>query len=538
MAEKAIQTKENPSISKGEIRSPIVVVMGHVDHGKTSLLDYIRKTNVTAKEAGGITQATGAYEIIHVPHESRTNADITQNNAEVGKNIQRDSASILRESAKGDSAATGRRITFIDTPGHEAFSKMRSRGAKVADLAILVVAADDGVKPQTKESILTLKEAKTPFVVAINKIDKNNADIEKVKSDLAQNEVLLEGYGGDVSFQLISAKTGEGVSDLLDLILLASEFQDLEFNSDAPGRGFVIEAKLDKRRGNEVSVIIRDGVLKMGDLVYTSTARGKVKALQNFLRENVDKLSPSSPAVILGFESLPVIGEEFVVGDAPERTADEQTKAENQKNGTRGAKEKTAGILSLTLILKADTAGSLEALSPILRALKDEGVDIDVFSEKVGVISDGDVKEAISANAVIIGFNVKPEKAAESLAQNNGIKIITSNIIYDLIKKVQAELTNIKTPKPLGILEVLAIFNQKTREQLIGGKVLEGELKNKSYCDVLRAEAVIGTGRIMSLKMQKQDASRVEAGKECGVMFDSAVVIQVGDKIVIPPPNK
>ncbi|MBI2035699.1 MAG: translation initiation factor IF-2 [Candidatus Liptonbacteria bacterium] len=493
------------------VRSPIVVVMGHVDHGKTSLLDYIRKTNVAGKEAGGITQATGAYEITH----------------------------------------NEKRITFIDTPGHEAFSKMRSRGAHVADLAILVVAADDGVKPQTKESIQILKQSETPFVVAINKIDKNNADPERVKQELAQNEVQLEGYGGSISFQPISAKTGEGVPELLDLILLAAEFEDLTYNPTAPASGFVIEARLEKSRGNEVMVIVKNGVLKQGTNIYTATAKGRVRGLQNFLGKNEKEFTPSSPAMILGFEDLPQVGEEFSEGDAPERSVEKQ---EKQRVAEKTDKEKS---LILRIILKADVSGSLEAVSQIVKALKFEEVNLEVLHEAVGGIADGDVKSAIASKAAIFGFNVKAEKAAETLAKNNDIKIVISNIIYDLVKKVEDAVNELKSPEPLGVLEVLAIFNQKTHKQLIGGKVLDGVMKNKAYCDVWRVpassvelktgetastkerEAVMaGKGRILSLKKQKQDAALVDAGNECGMIFESNTKIIVGDKIVIPAPTK
>lgn len=484
---------ETKTQAKTNTRPPIVVVLGHVDHGKSSLLQYIRKTEMLKKEAGGITQATGAYEVLH----------------------------------------NGKLITFLDTPGHEAFGKMRSRGANVADLAILVVASDDSVKPQTKESIQILKEAKVPFVVAINKIDKNNADPEKAKRELGENGVLIEGYGGDISFELISAKTGEGVDKLLDLVLFASEFQDLSYDPKAPAGGVIIEAKLDKFRGNEATVLVTDGTLKKGDDIFTATAKGKVKALQNFLRENILELTPSSPALILGFEELPQVGEEFQVGEAPTsnlepRTSNSEPKAESMKSE----------IQNLVIILKADTAGSLEAASQIIGALNVENVGIQVFSEGVGNITDSDVKDASASGATIIGFNAKADKTVEILAQNQKVKIITSNIIYDLVEKLQEELKRIKTPPPQGILEIIKIFNQKGKIQLIGGKVLEGELKNRAHVELVRAENVLGEGRIRSLKIGKQDVSRVEAGKECGVMLESAATIEVGDKIVVPAPAK
>lgn len=486
--------------SKKPTRSPIVVVLGHVDHGKSSLLQYIRKTEMLKKEAGGITQATGAYEVLY--HDKR--------------------------------------ITFIDTPGHEAFGKMRSRGANVADIAILVVAADDGVKPQTKESIQILKQAKLPFIVAINKIDKNNADPERVKKDLAQYEVQLEGYGGDISFELISAKTGEGVEKLLDLILFAVEFQDLTYNPSVRARGVIIEAKRDKFRGNVVTAIVKDGTLRNGDEIFTSTTRGKVKSLQNFLRENETELQPSSPALILGFEELPEIGEEFTTDAEAILSAKSEAGASVPKPKKAGEDEE------LIIILKADTAGSLEAASQIIGALSEDEVVVRIWNSGVGNITDSDVKDASAAHATIIGFNTSADKAVEVLAQNQNVKIITSNIVYDLVDKAKAELQRIKIPPPIGILEVLKIFSQKNSTQLIGGRVLEGEFRNKSYLDISRGDPsagsrqdhVLGHGRVKSLKSGKQDASRVEAGKECGVLVDSPVVIEVGDKIVIPPPMK
>ena len=474
-------------------RSPIVVVMGHVDHGKTSLLDYIKKTNVTAKEAGGITQSIGAYEVVHPP---------------VG----------------------GRRLTFIDTPGHEAFSKMRSRGAKVADLAVLVVAADDGVKPQTKEAIRALKEAETTFVVAINKIDKNNADIERAKNELLQNEVLLEGYGGDVSFGLISAKTGEGVNELLDLLLLAADFEDLSYSPAAPARGIVIESKLDRRRGNEVMIVLKEGTLRSGEEIATETASGKVKILETFLGERVSELKPSSPAVIIGFESLPSVGEEFIAGAEAIKKDIHKAEAKPTSSAKRGDANKDE--LALRLIIKADVQGSLEVITDIVSALPQPEVKIRIMESRVGDITDGDVKQAIANSASIFGFRVGPTKAAEYLATANGVKIHSAEIIYDLVRIIEEEVNNLKSPKPLGVLEVLALFNQKSEKQLIGGKVVEGMIKIKAVMEVQRGETVMGRGRVLSLRQAKKEVTIVEAGKECGFIFDSPVKIEVGDRLL------
>ena len=308
-------------------RPPIVAVMGHVDHGKTSLLDYIRKTNKAEREAGGITQSIGAYEI-DVPHANQPKS-------------------------------ASRKITFIDTPGHEAFSKMRARGATVADFAILVVAADESIKPQTRESIKILKDTSTPYVVAITKIDRNNADIERVKNDLMSEEVLLEGAGGNVSWQGVSVKTGEGVKELLETILLLSEVEALQYNPLAAARGFVLESHKDSRRGVVASVIIREGVLKEGDKIATYSASGQARFLENFLGKRAKSLAPSSPASIVGFETIPKAGEEFWVGEA-EAGARADTSAKSHE-------EKETGRLKV--VLKAEMSGSLEALKQLIEPM-------------------------------------------------------------------------------------------------------------------------------------------------------------------------
>ncbi|MEK7553492.1 MAG: translation initiation factor IF-2 [Patescibacteria group bacterium] len=476
-------------------RSPIVVVMGHVDHGKTSLLDFIRKTNIIAKEAGGITQSIGAYEIKH------------------------------------PSAGSGqaKKITFIDTPGHEAFSKMRGRGAKVADLAILVVAAEDGVKPQTKESIEIIKETKTPFVVAINKIDKPNADIEKTKNDLMVNGVLLEGYGGNISWQAISAKTGQGINELLDLILLAAEMENLAYNPDENASGIIIEAKADSRSGIIVSAIVKNGVLKTNDKIATASAWGKIKNLENFLGKKVNTLSPSSPAIILGFETLPQIGEEFTSGKID--LIKFQTEA-SEKPSTQFIASNKGSLPELNLILKADVSGSLETLSEIIKTLESENVKINILNESIGEITDGDIKSASSSNAIIIGFRVKTNKIAENLAKTQNVKIISSEIIYELVESIQREIKLLETPLPQGELEILKIFSQKGKKQLIGGKVIAGKIKNNNRLKITRENNEIGFGKITSLKKYKQEVNEVLLNEECGLVFESDISIIAGDRLI------
>ncbi len=485
-------------------RSPIVVVMGHVDHGKTTLLDYIKKTTVAIKEAGGITQSVGAYEVIH----------------------------------------DDKRITFIDTPGHEAFTKMRARGATVADLAILVVAADDGVKPQTKEVIDVLRTTETPFIVAINKIDKNNADIELVKNELSQNGVLLEGYGGKVSWHgisaktgegvgdlldliLLSAKTGEGVSDLLDLILLAAEVEGLTYDPASRAKGIIIEAKREGRRGITVTAIVKEGVLRNGFYIATPTAVGKIKALEDFRGGRVNELVPSSPALIFGFEIFPEVGEEFTadtvnIEEVYVKRGDQKTYA--AANGSKDA-------VLLNVIVKADVSGSLEAISEILKTTE----NVRIVGQAVGDITDGDVKSAAATGALLVGFKVRPVKAAQNIARAQEVDIITSDIIYELLKTVEEKIEAKKSPPPEGELEVLATFSAKGNKQLVGGRVVAGRIRNKSELAIVRGGGIAGRGRVLNLQQSKKDAPVVNVPDECGIMFDSDVSVAVGDRLIAPP---
>lgn len=474
-------------------RPPIVVVVGHVDHGKTSLLDYIRKANVAAKEAGGITQSVGAYEIVH-------------------KN---------------------EKITFIDTPGHEAFSKMRVRGAAIADIAILVVAAEEGVKPQTKEAIKVLLDSKTPFIVAITKIDKTAADIERVKNDLSVNGVMLEGYGGNVSFQGVSSKTGEGIEELLDLILLTAEMEELTYNSKIKGDGVVLESKKDSRRGFTTSIILRDGLLKVGDIIATPSAKGKIKILENFLGEKVKELAPSSPGVIIGFEKLPKTGEEFLAG----KLTDEEIREIMVKTTCPDARKKFCkldGTCVVKVILKADVSGSLEALSELIHKVpKKDKYQLEVISEGVGEIGDDDVKNAIATNAVILGFKVSPGKGSENLAKDNKVRIITSEIIYELIEAIESYFVCLSSGDKLGELEVLAVFGKKAGKQIVGGRVMSGEIKNNTVLEIQRNGEVLGTGKLINLQEGKLDAVSVGAGKECGLLIVSDVEIKTEYHLIL-----
>jgi len=473
-------------------RPPVVVVVGHVDHGKTSLLDFIRKTNVVAKEAGGITQSVGAYEIVH-------------------KN---------------------QKITFIDTPGHEAFSKMRARGAHVADVGILVVAADEGVKPQTKEAIKALNDSETPFVVAITKTDKTHSDVEKAKNELTANGVLLEGYGGSISYQGISSKTGDGIDELLDLIILTSEVEDLKSDENAKASGFVLEAKMDSRRGNAVVVILKDGILKKGDMIATVTAKGKIKILENFLGKAVSELTPSSPAVILGFEELPQIGEEFRSGELTDEELSAIKSFEiSAKNSHKGVDEE--GKRMLKLLVKADVAGSLEAILDILKSLPlKEDQKLVIIRGAVGEISDGDVNEALSNGAAILGFRVGVNKAAENLARAKNITILTDEIIYKLVENTQELFVKAENKEALNELEILAIFTPGPGKQTIGGRVNRGQMKSRAKFEVKRGDGIVGNGKMLNLQQGKKDVNVVNTGDECGLVIESNVKIEVGDKIL------
>ncbi len=475
-------------------RPPIIVIMGHVDHGKTTLLDYIRKTNIAGKEAGGITQSIGAYEIEYPPK-------------------------------------SGNKITFIDTPGHEAFSKIRSYGARVADIAVLVVAADDGVKPQTKDALKHIKSAGLPFVVAINKIDLPTANVEKVKQDLIQAEVYLEGMGGDISYQLISAKTGEGVNELLDLISLAAEMQELKYDAGAPASGVILTSQRDPRRGIIVGGIIKNGTLKLGETVFTSSAEGKIKSLENFLGNRIKTAVPSMPVLMFGFGSLPKVGEIFQTNSRPQ--AGEEIKADSpqkESGKTPGSEMEEGEEKKINLVIKSNETGSLDVLEDVVKnKLKD--LPFLIIEKGVGPITEGDVKTAVSSDSIIIGFNSKPDKAALNLAKAQKIKIITSPIIYKLEDSLKELGAQLKT-KSRRIINILATFGKKDGKQIVGGKVELGAIKNGERFVVLNEkEEEAGKGKIINLQSGKEDAAEVSEGKEVGLMVEADCEIKPNHRL-------
>lgn len=478
-------------------RPPIVVVMGHIDHGKTTLLDHIRKTSVAAKEAGGITQHIGAYE--------------TEYN--------------------------GHKITFLDTPGHEAFSKMRSRGAKVADIAVLVVAADDGVKPQTKEAISAIKSAGVDFLVAINKIDKPAADIERAKNDLADAEVFLEGRGGNVPFVEISAKGGTNIDKLLETILLMSELQDLKGDAGALADGVVIESHLDPKRGITSTLLIRNGSLKSGEFVVAGGSLAKIKIFENFTGQAIKNAGLSEPARVIGFDKLPPVGAEF---KAFKTQKEAEAACKILSAAMPGAGEpQTSGILPggilLGVVIKTDVAGSCEAILHEIEKIKHEKIDLKVLRAEAGDVSEDDVKTAsASPRAMIFAFCVPVRQAAKDLAEKMNVEILEFKIIYeiaDFLKKRFLELIPPEADKKIaGRAKIVKIFPAKgAKGQVVGGKVLEGALKRGAEFNLLRRENKIGSGRIDNLQSGRINAPEVAEGSEFGALLGIKTTVAAGD---------
>ena len=504
-------------------RPPIVVVMGHVDHGKTTLLDYIRKTNIATKEAGGITQSIGAYEI-----EVRPKDEPKSRESEANRGIPREARAIGSEAqARRDDFANVRKITFIDTPGHEAFSNMRYHGARAADLAILVVAADDGVKPQTKDALKHILEEKLPFVVAINKVDKPGADIEKVKLDLGKAGVYLEGFGGNVSWHAISAKNGEGIKELLDLVLLTAEVEDLKYDSDVPASGVVTSVRLEPQKGIIVGVLIENGKLVPGKFISTESASGKIKVIEDFLGRRAESLVPSSPALIYGFNELPKIGEEFIIGEELKKPSILK-KEEGEAKPIKASDDKT-----LAVILKADEAGSLEALKNLVVSIAAE-FSLNIVASSVGQIHESDIKQAESTKALVLGFRVKTGPAAVNLARARKITVINSKIIYELEKSLKDYSAKVIL-KDVRSIEILAVFGKpKGKEKVIGGRVVLGPVKSQESFEIWSDKTLIGAGRIINLQSGRKDVLEAEANQEVGLLVETEEPIKVGHRLVFP----
>ena len=489
-------------------RAPIVTVMGHVDHGKTSLLDHIRNTNVIAGEAGGITQHIGAYNV---------------------------------------TLADGRKITFLDTPGHEAFTAMRARGAQVTDIAIIIIAADDSVMPTTKEAIAHAQAANVPMVFAINKIDKPGANPDKIREDLANMNLLVEEWGGKYQCQEISAKKGIGVDELLEKVLLEAEMLDLKANPNRRAAGSIIESSLDKGRGYVSTVLVSNGTLRVGDIVLAGTHYGRIKAMFNERNQRMEKAGPSEPAIILGLNGAPTAGDAFHVMDTEQEAREIASKREQlqREQGLRTQTRLTLADIShrialgsfkeLNLIVKGDTDGSVEALSDSFIKLSTEKIQVNVIHKAVGQISENDVTLADASDAIIVGFQVRPSAAARKLAEREGVEINTYSIIYDAIEDIRSAmvgmLDKVKKEITTGQVEVREVYKISKVGTVAGALVTEGKVHAKDKARVVRDGIVIHTGDINALKRYKDDAKEVAAGLECGLSLVNFNDIQQGDII-------
>jgi translation initiation factor IF-2 len=488
-------------------RPAVVTIMGHVDHGKTTLLDYIRNSHVASGEAGGITQAIGAYQ--------------------VEKN--------------------GRKITFIDTPGHAAFTEMRARGASVTDIVIIIVAADDGVMPQTKEAIDHAKAAGVPIIVAINKIDKPNINIDKIMSEMSELGLTPEEWGGDTIFVKVSAHTGEGVDLLLDNINALSEVLELKANPNRYAIGSVIEARLDKNRGPVVTLLIQNGTLRLGDPIVVGTNHGKVRTLRDDTGREVIEAEPSKPVEVTGLEDVPVAGDKFMAFESEKEARSVAIKRKETEKSKRFAHKALSleelfdsikeGKKEINIVLKADVKGSEEAVKNALLKINVEGVKVNVIRSGVGTITESDVVLANASNAIIIGFNVSPSKATKETAKNYEVEIRLYNIIYKLVEEIEAAMKGMLDPEfeeiVIGEAEVRQLFHFSKIGTIAGSHVTSGVVKVNTPCRVIRDGIVVTTSKIASLQREKDQAKEVKAGFDCGIVVDNFPDIKEGDFIEV-----
>lgn len=491
-------TKQNKTEESIKTRPPVVAIVGHIDHGKTTLLDYIRKSNVADGESGGITQHLSAFVVKHKDD----------------KNIEKE-------------------IVFIDTPGHSAFTGMRERGLKVADIAILVVSGEEGVKEQTKEAIKQIEESKTPFIVAITKSDKPNANIDKVKIDLAEQNVLVEGFGGSVPFVAVSGKTGDGIDQLLEIILLVSEMENFTADVNKKAVGVVIESHRDTKRGISATLVVKDGTLKKGDFVALKGALSGTRIMEDFMSKNADTISPSHPVQIVGWDNVPSAGEFFETFDNKKDAEAFSTTSVEKINLNENIK---ADTFFVPIIIKADTLGTLEAIIKEIRKIEDDKVSFKIISSGVGQVTEADVKSPMTdKDAVIVSFRVKTEKGAQDLAIVQNIQINSFDIIYKLVEFLE-ELKEIRRPREIvleekGKTKVLRIFNKSKEKQVVGGRVTEGALTT-GRAKIIRRENIIGEATILGIEQAKTKAREVLEGNECGIMIASKIEIAIGDVIL------
>lgn len=466
-------------------RPPIIAVMGHIDHGKSSLLDYIRKANIVAGEAGGITQHVAAYIVSH----------------------------------------NGRPITFLDTPGHEAFKALRMRGAAAADIAILVVAADEGVMPQTLDALAAIKESGISFIIAITKIDKNNADVAHTKNSLIENGIYIEGMGGDIAYAQISSKTGEGISELLDLVLLSSDLAEITTDSESPAEGFVLESTQDPKRGASATLIVKDGTLTLEGFVVAGDACAPIRFIEDFLGKRVQYASPSEPVRISGFSKLPAAGALFSI--VKNKKEAEALAKENAKAFVAMPERDAAieGIAELPIVVKADVAGSLDAIAHELVKITHERASIRIVSSGVGSVSETDVKTAYASGGVIIAFNVGTDTVARDLAERENISILSFSIIYELSAKVKELLASrvptISVEKELGRALVLKTFSSGAKKQVLGARHIFGVLTLHDRIKIIRKDAEIGRGNIANLQQARADVKEIKVEGDFGVEIEA-----------------
>ncbi|HBI34095.1 MAG TPA: translation initiation factor IF-2 [Candidatus Moranbacteria bacterium] len=496
--------KEKESGKNLRSRPAVVTILGHVDHGKTTLLDTIRKASVAAKEAGGITQHISAYQV----------------------------------------KKKGQLITFIDTPGHEAFSGMRERGVSIADIAVLVVAADDGVRPQTKEVIEYLKEKKIPTVVAINKIDKPDANPQRVKQELADNGIIIEQWGGDVMAAEISAKQNIGIDDLLENILLVAEVEDFKADDKRDGFAIVLESNLDPQKGPVATILVKTGTLKVGQDVTAGTAYGRIRKIEDFTGRNLLTAGPSTPVTLMGLNSTPNTNDvlQVVSGKSIARL-----KSKEFSGGLIERKEKVTSqklmrimeedkIQKLNIVLKADVQGSLEAIEQIISTIKTDEVIINIVESEVGNITESDVKVSAPSQAVIFGFNVETTPVAKRLAEGSDVKIKTFKIIYELVEEVKKMVIDMLPPEivrtDLGMVNVLAIFKTGKRDMIVGGRVTDGKITKGAQIEIRRDGEIIGKGKLEQLQQDKKVTPEVGKGNECGIVFEGDTKIKAGDTLL------
>ncbi len=483
-------------------RPPVVVVMGHIDHGKSTLLDYIRKTNIVDKEAGGITQRISAYEVIHK-----------------------------------DEHGKDKKITFLDTPGHEAFSKMRERGAKIADIAILVVSAEDGVKPQTLEAWKTILESETPAIVAINKIDKPGANIEKTKIELAEKEIYLEGYGGKIPIAEISAKTGEGIDNLLLIINILAEVENFTGDESAEASGFILEANMDAKRGIEATLLIKNGTLGKSMTVVAKDSLCGTRIMENFLGKTVPSATFSSPIRLVGWNKIPPTGSEF---KSFHKKSDAEEYVHSAGNQKAESKSSVSNAMSdkkiIPIILKADALGSLEAIEKEIGKIKNDNAEFKIIGKGVGSITETDLKSVNSgAEAIVIGFNVKADRSTLEYSIKRDITISFFDIIYKMTEWLTEEMEKrrprVETVTTTGRAKIIKAFSRTKERQIIGGKVIEGSISLGSIVKIIRREFEIGQGKIVNLEKSKDKTSTVDEGSEFGMMLESKIEVVGGDTI-------